>query len=321
MTVARLPIEPQPFSPDCSSGRNLREMTCQHCQTWILDDDHRCRRCGRRVRNTPARISPNTYPIAATATAPAYDYEAEAPATVAHPVPPAPEPIAPAGQQALFSTPLSDPRVIPFESLTTQSERQSIRERAADLPRPTPLKTEKVEVRHARPRKPRSSDQRRLEFLGQEEVLAPPQSSIICDAPVAPVALRLEAGLIDTALIAIGCAFVAGAFLLAGGEFSFDKHVLLFLAMAFVTVPFAYKLLWTFAARDTIGTRCAGLRLVDFDGNPPSHLRRYHRLFGAILSLLAAAVGLIWCLVDEDCLTWHDHISGTFLTLAADPEE
>jgi uncharacterized RDD family membrane protein YckC len=211
--------------------------------------------------------------------------------------------------------------VIPFESLTSSAERQFIRARAAELPRPAPLKTEKVEVRHARPRKTKSADQRRLEFQGHEEVLEQPQSSIICDAPVAPVALRVEAGLIDAGLIAIGCAFVAIALAYAGSAFSLDKHVVPFLALAFLTVPLAYKLLWTFAGRDTVGTRCAGLRLVDFDGNPPSHTRRYHRLFGSVLSLLAAGVGLIWCLVDEDCLTWHDHISGTFLTIAGDAEE
>jgi hypothetical protein len=27
-------------------------------------------------------------------------------------------------------------------------------------------------------------------------------------------------------------------------------------------------------------------------------------------------MGLIWALVDEDSLTWHDHISSTFPTLA-----
>lgn len=304
-------------------------MTCQHCQTWILDDDHRCRRCGRRVRSTPARISPNTYPIAAAATAEAYDFHPEvfhpevfhsevpAPA-VADPVTVAP--VIP-GQQPLFSAPIVDQRVIPFESLTSSAERQFIRARAAELPRPAPLKAEKVEVRHARPRKTQSTNQRRLEFQGHEEVLEQPQSSIICDAPVAPVALRVEASLIDAGLIAVGCALVAIAFAYAGADFFIDKHVLPFLALAFLTVPLAYKLLWTFAARDTIGTRCAGLRLVDFDGNPPSHTRRYHRLFGSVLSLLAAGVGMIWCLVDEDCLTWHDHISGTFLTIASDGEE
>jgi uncharacterized RDD family membrane protein YckC len=61
-----------------------------------------------------------------------------------------------------------------------------------------------------------------------------------------------------------------------------------------------------------------GVRLVDFDGNPPSQKRRYQRLFGSILSFLAAGVGLIWALVDEDSLTWHDHISATFPTIDSD---
>jgi hypothetical protein len=34
--------------------------------------------------------------------------------------------------------------------------------------------------------------------------------------------------------------------------------------------------------------------------------------------LLAAGTGLIWALVDEDSLTWHDHISGTFPTLSTE---
>ncbi len=222
------------------------------------------------------------------------------------------------GQQPLFSTPFYEPRVIPFDSLTTPAERESIRARAADLSRPAPLKTAKVEVRHARPRKTRSSDQRRLDFLGQEEVLAPPQSSIICDAPVAPIGLRIHAACIDTVLIVIGCAFGIGLFVFEGGQFSFDKHILPFFALPLITVPLLYKMLWTVAGRDTVGTRCAGLRLVDFDGNPPSQSRRYQRLMGSILSLSAAGIGLIWSLVDEDSLTWHDHISGTFPTIASE---
>src|ERR1700747_2131999 len=122
-------------------------MTCPHCQTVILDDDHRCRRCGRRVRGVPGRVSPETFPIAATATAPAYDFEPQA-----EPETRVPEP----GQQPLFSSPVNEPRVIPFDSLTTQAERESIRARAAEVSRPAPVKTARVEIRHARPRKAKS---------------------------------------------------------------------------------------------------------------------------------------------------------------------
>ena len=264
------------------------------------------------MRGVPSRISPETFPIAATATAPAYDFEPELDRNpVRTPGP---------GQQPLFLNQVAEPRVIPFESLTTPAERESIRARAADLARPAPLKTARVEVRHARPRKAKSRDQRTLDFQGHEEVLTPPQSNIICDAPVAPTALRVEAALIDAVLILSGYVFGAALFIYEQGRISPDKHVLPFLLLALATVPFIYKLIWTAAGRDSLGMQCAGLRLVDFDGNPPALERRYQRLFGSFLSFLAAGVGLIWALVDEDGLTWHDHISSTFPTIDSDTE-
>jgi len=292
-------------------------MTCQHCQTWILDDDHRCRRCGRRVRATPSRISAQSYPIAATATAPAYDFVPEGQALAPGQQP---QEATEAGQQTLFSTAPAEPRVIPFDSLTTAAERESIRARAAEIARPAPVKNGKVEVRHARTKRVRSTDQRRLEFLGQDEVLSQPQSHIICDAPVAPPTLRVEAALVDGLLMACGCAITLGLYLYQGGSLLPGKHDLPFLIAALATVPFVYKLIWTAAGRDTIGMQAAGLRLVDFDGNPPSKERRYQRVFGGIISLLAAGIGLVWALVDEDNLTWHDHMSNTFPTVSSEAE-
>src|SRR5689334_3961374 len=182
-----------------------RNMTCPHCQTWILDDDHRCHRCGRRVRSTPTRISPNTYPIAATATAPAYEPHEDQNLPVAAPGHSLADAERGDAQQALFSTPRPEPRVIPFDSLTTPAERESIRARAIDRKRPAPLKTAKVEMPRARGRSTLSADQSRLDFEGQSEVLTRPQSNIICDAPVAPARLRIEAAAIDAFMMAIGC--------------------------------------------------------------------------------------------------------------------
>jgi uncharacterized RDD family membrane protein YckC len=293
-------------------------MTCQHCQTWILDDDHRCRRCGRRVRNTPARISPETYPIAATATAPAYDYNFES-SPVTREAVQAEETAA--AQQALFAGPLGDPRVIPFDSLTSPVERERIRTRAAEAARPAPLKAERIEAPRGRAKtgaKRVPKEQRHLEFLDPQQVLAHPESSIICDAPIAPATLRMRAALVDTILVALGCAVAAALFKFLGVQVWVDRHSAPFVLLALAIIPFSYKLLWTFAGRDTIGMRNAGLQLVDFDGNAPSQARRYQRLFGTLLSFLAVGLGLIWVLVDEDGLTWHDHISSTFPTIVAD---
>jgi uncharacterized RDD family membrane protein YckC len=291
-------------------------MTCQHCQTWVLDEDHRCRRCGRRVKSTPTRISPQTYPIAATATAPAYDYEMELVENT--PNTPVPESSPDSSQQPLFSSASCDPRVIPFDSLNTPAARESIRARAAGIARPVPLKAERIQVRHASARKKRSPEQRRLNLFGHEEVLTQPQSNIICDAPVAPASLRTEAGLVDGLLMLTGAGLAALIFRYFGGQISAERHSLVFLALAVITIPLSYKLLWTFAGLDTVGMRCAGLRLVDFDGNPPSHERRYQRLLGSVISVLAAGLGLFWIFLDQDCLTWHDHMSSTFPTITSD---
>jgi uncharacterized RDD family membrane protein YckC len=286
-------------------------MTCQHCQTWILDDDHRCSRCGRRVRVAPSRISPTTYPIAATATAQAYDF---APATEhsAHSSATIPEPAQ--AQQGLFATAINEARVIPFDSLTSAAERDAIRLRVAGNMRPGAVKSTKV--KRAKAKRSPSDNQARLEFQGHGEKLRQPRTNVICDAPVAPADLRMQAALCDALLMACGCALGIAFFLYTGGHITTDEHVLAFLCAAILTVPMFYKLLWAFAGRDTPGLRMMGLELVDFDGKRPSKDRRYLRMFGSMLSLLAAGIGMAWALIDEDRLTWHDHISSSFPTFS-----
>jgi uncharacterized RDD family membrane protein YckC len=262
----------------------------------------------------PSRVNPDSFPVSATATAHAYDFATE---TETAEAPASANPSAEAGQQALFANP-NPSRVVPFESLTSPVERESIRARAAEAQRPEPVKQAKVEVRHARAGKKTSLAQQRLDFFGKEEVVSLPQSHIICDAPVAPASLRAEAGLVDGLIMLTPALAGLALFLYEGGSLSFDKHVAPFWLVAVLTVPVLYKLLWTVAGRDTIGMSVAGVRLVDFDGNPPSRERRYQRLFGSFLSALAGGIGLIWALVDEDGLTWHDHMSSTFPTIASE---
>jgi uncharacterized RDD family membrane protein YckC len=284
-------------------------MNCEYCQTWILDDDHRCSRCGRRVK--PVR---GGFPASKEATARVQDLATLQQTVIVEPR--IAGTAATTDQQALFNNP-NPSRLVAFESLTSHQERESIRARAAGIAGQESPKRARMEMRRARPARG-SAGQQRLDFFGQEQVLTPPQSNIICDAPVAPIALRVEAALIDGLITLFPSVIGIALFLYAGGHLSFNKHVLPFWMLAFLTVPLLYKLVWTVAGRDSIGMSFAGLRLVDFDGNPPSSERRYHRMLGSFLSVLAAGTGLLWALMDEDALTWHDHISSTFPTLAAD---
>ncbi len=271
------------------------------------------------MRATPSRISPATYPIAAAATAAAYDFETASgfqpseSAVASHQ--------AELGQQVLFTSPAQDLRVIPFDSLTSPAERDAIRLRAAETRRPVPVKSAKVESKRSRSNRNSHSDQRDFEFQTHGELphtsgLHVPASAVTCGAPVATAAIRVQAALLDTLLIACGSGIGLGLFFYVGGQITANKHVLPFLAAALLTVPLFYKLLWAFAGQDTPGARMSGLELVDFDGKRPSKERRFQRLFGSVLSLLSAGIGMIWALVDQDKLTWHDHISGTFPTFS-----
>lgn len=215
-----------------------------------------------------------------------------------------------APQQALFSQPMVDKRVIPFESLTSPAERESIRARAVE--RPAPVKTGKVELQRPRSAKRRTPDtQGQFDFFSQSDVRTP-DPSIICDAPVAPISMRVQAALWDGIAMVAGCIFLTAAVAFVGGGIPFDKKLAVFYVLALSTVPLLYKMLFTIAGVDTPGMQRVGLRLIDFDGNPPSRERRYYRAFGSVLSLLAGGMGLLWAFVDEDRLTWQDHMSSTF---------
>ena len=68
--------------------------------------------------------------------------------------------------------------------------------------------------------------------------------------------------------------------------------------------------------RDSPGKRWTHLRLTNFDGYPPDRMpHRLVRWAASTLSVAAVAAGVLWAMVDEESLTWHDHISKTFLTL------
>ncbi len=251
-----------------------------------------------------------SFPVQAGAAAPAYDFEPEA-ASEAAAIPTSNA----KAQQALFSNP-NPGRVISFESLRSPSERKADQARAAEIQRPEPARQAKVELKRAKPRRKATSHQQRLDFLGVEEVARPPQSNIICDAPVAPAMMRVEAALIDGAIMLVPLILGLGLFLYEGGHVVLNKGTAPFWLAVLCTVPILYKLLWSWAGRDTVGLSSMGLRIVDFDGNPPTRERRYQRAAASFISLLAAGIGLVWALVDEDALTWHDHMSNTFPTIS-----
>jgi len=270
-------------------------MECRYCQASNNDDDHRCRRCGRRLRVTPVYTD-------ASAAAPALDFEAtdvvssRSVATAAAAAPaPARKPIT--YQPSLFTS-KEMPRVVPIETIAPE---------LAPPPRRSAPTTHRQRHRKLIP------GQQNLEFSNAAAGKAL-ESVIYCDAPVAIPAHRAMAAALDGSLIVIALAVFGLTFHFLGGEFVLNQKTLPMFCGAVAGVVVFYRLLWCLANGDTAGQQWAHLRLVDFDGRAPDRAQRFYRTVSGFLSLAAAGVGLLWALVDEETLTWHDHISKTFPT-------
>ncbi len=139
------------------------------------------------------------------------------------------------------------------------------------------------------------------------------EAVISCEAPVATPLHRAVAAALDWSMVLIGYGLFLAGFLLAGGSFVFTKTNALVYAGTLPLVAFTYGLFWTIARTETPGMRWAQIRLITFDGFPPTPKHRILRFGGSCLSL-CTVIGLLWSLADEESLNWQDHISRTFPT-------
>jgi uncharacterized RDD family membrane protein YckC len=137
---------------------------------------------------------------------------------------------------------------------------------------------------------------------------------IYCDAPVALPAHRMIAAAFDASMVLIAVGLFLGIFFLSGGMLMLSKQNAPFLISVAALLALFYRFLWVLGNGETPGMRFAGLRLVNFDGRLPDRDQRAFRQVSSLLSFLSAGLGLVWALVDEENLTWHDHISKTFPT-------
>jgi uncharacterized RDD family membrane protein YckC len=279
-------------------------MECRYCQSANADDDHRCRRCGRRLRMGPVYTAASAAaPVLEYASAPASEY---APLEVArtgretHVAPQPSESRRPVTYQPSLFGSRELPRVVQFETIAPGVVQHPPRKTQPSAPR----------QRHRKV----IPGQQALEFTHASRAQRPSDGVIYCDAPVAVPAHRAMAAAADASIILIALAVFGVIFHLAGGSFVLSaKTAPVFLCVAAGVVVF-YRLLWCLANGDSAGQSWARLRLVNFDGQKPTRNQRFCRLASGLLSVLAAGIGLLWSLVDEETLTWHDHISKTFPT-------
>lgn len=144
----------------------------------------------------------------------------------------------------------------------------------------------------------------------------PGDSTIYCDAPVALPLHRMMAAAVDASMVLISVGIFAGILLAAGADPVFNKATMIVYSVAVLVTLIGYRVMWCLADTDSLGMRVCGLRLITFDGLLPDRRQRICRTVAGCISTMSGALGLLWSLVDEEKLTWHDHMSKTFPTPA-----
>jgi len=286
----------------------MGEVECQYCGAINNGEEHRCVRCNRRLLLDAPQPAPDTFaapsdPMAATAVAPAFeslpggarrDRDADADKET---------PERPTFQPSLFRESTGTPKVIPIPTLTPL--RPQVRENPSYRPA----------SRAGAGRSRRVADsQSALEFHDAPDDMGLQMDVIYCDAPVALPAHRAMAAAVDASIVVIALGVFLAIFFLAGGDMTLNRQTVPFLGGLAIVIGMFYRFLWCLGNGDTPGMRFAGLRLVDFDGRRPDREQRGLRQIVGLLSVFSAGLGLVWALVDEESLTWHDHISKTFPT-------
>ena len=131
--------------------------------------------------------------------------------------------------------------------------------------------------------------------------------------PVAPVGVRLMAGVVDCALILAG--FVSLGFA-AAHNFQHPPtgkpaEVLGFGAL--ILVGLLYYAFFFSLRISTPGMKYAGIGLCTFDDQVPTRVQLRRRLGAMVLSMIPVGLGIVWSIFDEDHMSWHDRYSQTYL--------
>jgi uncharacterized RDD family membrane protein YckC len=139
-------------------------------------------------------------------------------------------------------------------------------------------------------------------------------SEVAATAPIAPIAVRAVAGVLDFAVIVVALGVFLAVFYLMGGVTLTDLEGLRSIAIAFLGIVCFYWIFYVGYLGGTSGMNWLGLRVLNFDGQPPSGAQRRARALGTILSTMSLGLGFAWSIADEEKLTWHDRMSKTFVT-------
>lgn len=128
---------------------------------------------------------------------------------------------------------------------------------------------------------------------------------------------RFAAGLVDASVLLSGVGVFAAIFWLVRprtATVSFRPVSLIAMGVIAVFLVTFYFGTSVALSASTPGLAWMGLEVRNLDGEAPSTQESCWRAFGYLVSASALFLGFVWALLDSDGLTWHDLMSGTYVT-------
>ncbi|MCX6597500.1 MAG: RDD family protein [Acidobacteria bacterium] len=285
-------------------------MNCRYCGAQNDTEESRCGRCGRRLDVAIARPAESF--VRGTA-----DLGPRSASAVAVKMARVAQPLS-SPQVSLFPTAPPKARVVPITGHPAGPD--SPEAPSAPKPARTARKITSVAPSAQQPLafSAPGSFPAAGEFAkesGNGRPAASQESEIFTQAPVATAAHRSLAMLVDAGLVAAGVGVMLALFVYGvKTPVSLDRTTAIGAVGLTVISTILYQSLLVIGNRDSVGLRFARLRLIDFDGRSPSRKKRLARMAASWLSSAPGALGIVWALLDEEHLTWHDHISKVFPT-------
>lgn len=129
---------------------------------------------------------------------------------------------------------------------------------------------------------------------------------------VAPVGDRLMAGLVDMALVLFAFLLFVLVFVACTPHFPMGKPALVAAAATLAGFAMLYQWLFFTFAETTPGMRYARIALCTFDDENPDRKSLQRRVGACCLAALPLGLGLLWALLDEERLGWHDRMTRTY---------
>ncbi len=125
----------------------------------------------------------------------------------------------------------------------------------------------------------------------------------------ASFALRAMSSLFDAGLVLAAVVLFAGVFARVAGQVPGGWPGLAALAAAALVLHIVYGLLFFSFGDQTPGMRYARIGFCTFADENPTRAALRKRVLTQLLAMAPLGMGLLWALLDEDRLGWHDRLS------------